>query len=579
MRGGNIKPNTNRQPNKVEDLMKLRYFILHMRLKHKAHLYKPKQRCIDGGNYLHSDYVYMRYQKSLGSSFYSHFSPRSIEHTVETEHCGKIVTIPCIKLVQLNNIIKEDTNMLQDWKMLVKNVIDTKKTDLKYQESLKTPSLSSTRNNKYNLDYTPQLLEGIEEAIRIYKARKYTRDELNGLLSSNCTIQLDTGKYEKDYQTIVSRLVSGKNLEFQEPDFSYISDVTSFFYSEEPNLPSDNASLMKGRNILRKIMGQIAAIEMKTQLNKTKIATLIGQYGVLKKIRQTVDKRINGMQKRMMVLSEIRAKNDAEISNLQSEIGKLKRIQQNLKLEMQEIIKEKDLSVVEKNKRINELNNAKKDLSQENFELKKNIGILKNNKMRIEEQNREFQKDLKNAKKELNSTESQLTNISSKLTNLHINVDKSGLKNIEALSTEELENLDKDFEELPKLREYKNKKSIFSKFKKPSPSKSKKSKKPSKPRKERVDDLLLFDDDDDDNTLNDDELPEVFEESLMNKSPIKIKSVRKRRGRPKGSKNKPRAKTTKNLKIGVNRKKAKSKTVKGNKGDEFVFNFSLRDLM
>ena len=203
--------------NSKIEFIRLKHFILNMRLNNKTNLYKPIQKCSDG-NYLHSNYVYMRYIKNLTYNTLGNVNDAGIEEISDNESCG-MSTIPCIKINRLNSIIKEDQSLLNDWKKEVESEINAKKADTKYQESIKTPNLSSTINNKYNRDYIPRFLETINEAINKYKNRKYTKDELNGLPPSDCMITFEKGKYEKQYEINVNRFVKGKNLQFREPDF------------------------------------------------------------------------------------------------------------------------------------------------------------------------------------------------------------------------------------------------------------------------------------------------------------------------------------------------------------------------
>lgn len=539
-----------------EDL-KLLHFILNMRLKDRRNLYVPKSRCGDG-NFIHSDYVYMRANLDFSGSLLSALRISSSDNLriklKDIETCNNLnMDLPCIKIERLNELIKEDNQILREWSNIIDEEIQAKEQDKEYQKFKQ--NVNANYNFKYNRDYTRSFYNTILDAISFYSGTKYSKNSFNHLPIS-CNKRVTLSIYEDKYKSIVNQITRGKDLGHKEPDLSYFPDVTSFIYTDDVGI--DNAELQSSRELLQKILQQISSIEMKSRLNKTKIKTLIGQYGMLKQIRKRVDKHIGLMQKRIDDLNTIRGKNDAEMENLQSKIRRLQMSKKNLQQEIKDIMRRNELSSVEKSEKISKLNNVKTELEEQNTRLKREVVKLRNNKQIIEDQNKKFQNELQKAKKELSATESNLKNISTKLNTLNIDADKPKIDDQLLEPMEE----QKDLEALPELKPYKKSKSKKVKQGRKKkleeseeldvPKKLKRKRKPK--RQERVEQLDLF--------------PDEEEEEVQQPS-----APKRKRGRPRKSTNK-----SKKIKVKVKKRKRKSKKEK-EEDDELVFNFSLRNFM
>ena len=547
--------------------LKVLHFIKNMRMRQK--LYQPLSRCGDGKNYTHSDYVYMRapYQYSSGMLGFGN-SSSFIQDVKKTEICNKMgLELPCIGIKRLNEIIEMDNQLLEDWIEEIQSVIDNRKGDDKYQAMKENSAINF--NSQYNKDYTSSFRNDVQKALANYKGLTYKKESFQhrGDVPLRCDKNISLESYNAKYHQLLEQYSNNKDLGYKNPDYSYFPDVTSYIYSE--SAPLDNAQLQESRDLLKKILQQISSIEMKSQMNKTKIKTLVGQYGVLKKIRQSVDRRISAFQQRVDNLNQIRGKNEQEIEDLQSQIRRLKMSKENLKKEIKDIVRQSDISGREKTRKLNELNTVKAELEDENYKLKQGVSRLKNNRQMIERQNKKFQNDLKNAKSELTLTDTQLKKISSKLNTLNIDADKQKIDEKELLTPEELKTLNADFAPLPSLRSYK--KSVAKKLSpkekelegdtkfidldetptppkrkrgRPRKSKGTKPKRKRKPRSVTVDDLF------------DDDTPSV--------------RPKRKRGRPK----KIKVKVSKRKKGKKGRKKKKD-----DDDDELIFNFSLRNFM
>ena len=609
----------------TNDNLKLLHFIKYNREqdikknKDKPKLYKPKERCGDGMNYINSDYVYMRSRLNLSSGIFGIGSDSAnIIETNDYETCNKTgLDIPCIGLKKINDIIKDDNTLLEGWIKEIKTELDNKVSDTNYQES----SDKSNYNTQYNKDYTPEFLTEVQNVLGAYKF-EYKKESFYDV-PNGCNVPIRMSKFAEQYETEINKIIKDGKLDIAQKfaDLNFLPDLGSYGYDE--SAPLDNAELQEGKDLLKTIIQQISSIEMKSQMNKTKIKTLIGQYGILKKIRQSVNKRVGAMQRRIDDLNRIRGQNDQEIEDLQSKIRRLRMSRDNLKREIQDVVRQSDITAAEKNRRVNQLNNAKNDLDNENYKLKQDISRLKNNKHMIEQKNTEFQKDLEKAKSELGNAEDELKTVSKKLNKMNIDAEKQKINEKELLSKSELKEIKKDFEPLPSaksIREELPSKSELVYDDEESPVLRRKKRRPGRPRKSakrksakrksssrgtsvrvsvrrksrkkrkprtrasRVDDLSLFEDDTpsikpkpkpkprkkrkprsrasrvDSLSLFDDE------ESMS----VKPKPKRKRKSRKKSSK----------IKVKVKRRRRRKKDDEDDDDDEEIFfNFSLRNLM
>lgn len=550
--------------NTKEQLI-LKHFIKNQRLHDPKNLYRPKHKCNDNKNFIHSDYVYMRDFQNMSSGSVG-LDTTNMINIKNQESCNKMgLELPCITITELNNIINSDNALLKEWIKEIEEEINIKQNDQNYQV-MKNDSTGNF-SSKYNRNYNKNFLNSVRDAYQLYRTKKYHKDSFLGdpNIKLGCTYPINIDLFTQKYKQEVGRMIKSGNLDLEVKleDLSYLPDMTSFIYKEDAQL--DDQDLQQSRDLLKTIMQQITSIEMKSQINKTKIKTLVGQYGVLKKLRQNVSRHIGSMQRRIDNLNVIRGKNDDQIENMRYEIKRLKRSKDNLQREMRDIAHQNKLSASEKNKKIGQLKNVKNELEKENYKLKEGIATLKNNKSVLEDQNKKFQEDLKNAKSELSTTETQLKKISSKLDNL--NVDKAQIKEKD-LSKEEIKDLDKD---LPKLRtvkpskktpELKSKSDLIyedkpvvipKKRKRGRPRKTgprkapvKRKKRVKKTRKQKVDDLSLFDDE----------------------SPV----VKPRRRGPRRSSK---------IKVKVKRRSRKRKKTKKMQDDdeELIFKFSMRNFM
>lgn len=560
-----------------KDFLTLRYFIFTMRSQTSQNLYKPSYRCVDNNNLIHSEYVYMRAPLSFTSSIVGS-TPMLSKINLNTT-CNKSgLNLPCIGYRGLNDLINQDNDILEEWISEIEKEINAKENDSRFQELKNNQEARNTFS--YNPAYNKRFLDQVKRAFGNYESTKYTKHSFDGL-NPKCQ-NIDLGSYEKKYQQYVNSISRQYDLSFKQADFSYFSDMGSFIFSDSG---LDNEQLKRSRGLLQKIMQQITAIEMKTQVNKTKLSTLVSQYSVLKQIRKTVDKRIGAMQTRVDELNTKRGQLNNKIEDLHLEINRLKRSKLNVQKEMQEIVRDRDLSATRKSNEIRKLNNIKSDLDRENFALKKRIANLRNNKVAVEKENKKMQSELKNMKNELSSTETHLRKVSSKLNSLNVKVDENKIKE-ELLKDEDLSELKAKVDKIakeqikpsPKEKKSKSSEQLVSsselipiddleepkpKRKRGRPRKSSqvssrpRARKPRarKPRarKQRVDDLDLFEDDDTPR-------PRKRKRGRPRKKTIKIKVKRKRKSKSK-------------------RKRKKKEDDDDDDDDELEFNFSLRNLM
>ena len=536
-------------------------------------LYKPLSRCGDNAssNLYHNEYVYKRESYDLHTGLTGGIDTSEVLSLADNEPCvvsSSGIVLPCIKLWRLNDIIKEDQQLLIALKEDAENQITMRNEQMKGQPKEIAKLKVSTFNSKYTKDFLSQL----EEVISHYANLQFTKGDIMAL-PIECKKSIHLGSYHTKFLQDIAKETKGH--QYQEPIIgsTLYDDISSFMY---PTQMPDNQELRKGRDLLQQIMQQIVSIEMKTQMNKTKINTLVSQYTVLRRIRQTIDKRINGMQKRINDLNEMKQQRENKIEDLQSKIRSLERSKENLKREIKEIIQENDLRASEKNRKISELNKVKASLERQNMEYKRQIMMLKQNRQIIEEQNRRFQKDLKEAKAELKETEKVLGTISGKLDGLNVKVDKNKT-NLDEIAVEKIEDLQlKD--ELTPMPSLKDDIKKLEKTLKP-----KKTRKPRKSRKTSPKEL---------ESESSFILPESPEEPAQKpkrarkprrKAVNPVQQPKRRRGRPKGSRSRrttANSKKSRNVRVKVNRKRRRNPETQSVRQEEsFIFDISLRDLM
>lgn len=546
--------------NLSKDDLLLKHFILEMRSRKSRDLYYPKYRC-DNDNYIHSDYVYMR-------SFLNKDADLIVEsHTIQSCN-SQGYDLPCIKLPQLNHIIYEDNEMLEEWIEEIQDEIDSKKSNEKYQEMKKNPVALAAFG--YNRDYNESFLDKVKNAYASYKGLKYNKDNFSRL-SQNC-VNINYPSFFYQYKKIINTIGNKRDLGYRSAEYDF-SALTDFAYGNSAAI--SNQQLKKSRDMLQRIIRQITSIEMKTQINKTKLTTLVQQYGVLKQIKNNFDNRISMMQNRITELNRKRSEADAKMEDLRSQIRRLKRSKENLEREIVEIKRENNLNSLERKQKIKELMNVRRDLEEENFNLKKKMAQVNLMKKSIEEENKKMQKKLKEQKTEATKTEKQLSAISNKLETLDAKVEKNK-PDAKLLQTDELSVFKTNMEDLLKENEQKLKQTKSSKKLKSNSS------------------FIPIDDEDFD--LDESPSP-VIKRSRVKRSRGRPK---KKRGRPKKTKDldlefeeekpkrktrKPRKKRSKRLKnkditVRVKRKRGRKKKVaKDEDEDDFIFNFSLRNMM
>ena len=546
----------------------LKLFIMEKRLTQSPNeLYQPKFVC-ERDNFIHSEYVYMRHLMDLERD-------DVIIQNYSVNNCTnqKNLDLPCIKLKELNEIIEDDTKILKEWL-------------LEKENNLKQLEETFDKNKLYQSQQYKELktlINQLKTAIQKYDNFLFTKESIRyGNLNQKCMSIPFTIYFTKFTNQInqILRRYGSKIIYYNPPESGLFGDIASYFYSDDIQ-GFTSEELTKSKEMLTKIMQQITSIEMKTQVNKTKLATLVQQYAVLKKIRKTVDTRIGLMQKRIDQLNQKRAEANSQIEDLKLEIQRLKNSRENIQREINEIKRQNELSHQDKNRKIRELENIKRDLERENFELKKKVAQTITAKNAIEQENMKMQTRLKEQKQELSSTEKQLNMISKKLNVLDTKVKNNEVKS-ELLKDTELEEYKNNINELMNDTELQTT-SEFIPLSKKSKSKKSKSKKTKSKSKPRLEDILENDD--------------------LNDSPPKLKSKTRKPRKPRKSKKsrsekvdnlllfdeevkeeKPKRKrrskkSNKEISVRVKRKPRKKKENKDEDDDDFIFNFSLRNLM
>ena len=532
-----------------KDLL-LFYFIMFMRKNKKQDLYKPVSKC-KNESFIHSEYIYMRYMYNINVK-----SGLIVElHGENKNNIG--YDLPLISLTGLNNIIKSDNIVLLKWKERIQSIISKKERDPMYKKAIedKNKSLLKMLDGKYNKDFTPNLINEIKDALNFYYAGnkhfKYNNESFASL-PLNCPI-VNLSSYIQKRENIMRQIQGKRNLSFIEAESEKLIDLSSSLFSVDD---LSSTELKNSRNLIQKIMEQITEIDMKTKINKTKLGSLVSQYGVLKQIRRSVDLRIGAMQKRIDNMHQIRMEKENKIQDLQIEKQRLQKSIQNLRKEIQDIRQQHEISNSEKSKKITELTNAKHAMEEEKFKFQEKISKLKSDKNMIDKENKKMKQELEKQKIELKKTETSLQSISGKLSSIDKKVLDNRVQDKDLMRKDEFEmfktNIDKLLSEekkpvssVPKLKDLLGlKKSVLES----KPRKSRKSRKSRKPK------------------------PLDIEEE-------EIKPKRKR-GRPKKStkSKKSKKKKSKQISVRVNSKKMKRKKRKNNDGD-LIFNFSLRNLM
>jgi hypothetical protein len=437
--------------SKQKETLPIQLFIYQNRLRDKQKLYEPKYIC--EGNIIHSDYVYMRMTYERESN-----SEEIVYDGVNNVSCSNSYSkFPCITLKGLNDKIKEDNQYLEELIEYLESEKSDKQIDEKYQELIKSGNNAGKQAYEKTQGWQPKLnfLKDVKEALDLYKNKKYTQDFLYNL-QRNCSIKPIV---MENYRILLDKTLKQlkKNGEFNFnldiPDMNLID-----FYTSSPITGVSSKEMEESRKLLQKITQQIINIEMKTQLNKTKLGTLVQQYSVLKQIRKTVDKRIGAMQSKIDELNQKKDVMGGKIEDLKSEIRILNRNKQNLQKEIEQIKKEQDLSSQEKRNKIRQLNNVKNDLENENFQLKKQIASLINHKKAVESENKKMQSELKKQQQDLVKTEQHLKNISSKLNSLDVKVSENKIDEKLLLKQPELDNFESNIDSLIKKSVQKQKK-------------------------------------------------------------------------------------------------------------------------
>lgn len=538
----------------------LKQYILDERLNN-SNLYKPLGKCYNDGNIeiIHSNYVYKR----LNLGEVPDTNDNIDLNLVNLPQCSNDSNLICISVNDLNNLIQEDNDILQNWLYDVEEYL---RQFLQKDEIIKLSD-----DDKKRLDYFKNLKNQLGKSLQ-NKNKKYSIEEIRNL-PDNCNIfkNLDFNIIRQQFITDFEKL-EGKVRNYHQMvpiDFGFFSAIDSGITSQE---------LQESRNLLQKIINQITTIEMKTQINKTKLGTLVQQYGALKQLRQNFDKRIIQMQKQIDTLNVKRMELTDKIDDLQLELRSVKKNKENLKKEIVNIKKDNELASEERREKIRKLTNVQVDLEKNNFELKKRMANLISQKDNVENQNKQLQTKLLQQKEDLQKTENNLQKISQKLDTLNVKVSENTI-NEKLLEPEELNKFQQKMakmlkesekseitpeiqestdDDMPIILETPVRKTPVRKTKTQLAKKTNKPriKKTKKQRNNRVDNLILFGEEEK-------EIPKP-----------------KRRGRKKTTKSRSK-KRSKEIKVKVKKsriKKSKRKK-KDDEDEELIFNFSLRNLM
>ena len=540
----------------VSDDILLKYFILKKRSQGRD-IYRPQFKC-GNRNYLHSEYVYMRFSLRINNGI--------IIELYDVPNCHDKYEIPCIDHNELNKLIKEDNKILSDWIDEIKSVI---------KEKVENPEVKGLIDSQKK--YTSEFLSRVEKAYNLYKDISYERNELSKLREKCQDVNIKY--FFSKFRHQIKGIEESENMYIPPSTDIDINEVKTFYQTSQQNQEISNQKLRKSRDLMQKIMMQIAEIEMKARINKQKSSTLIKEYNFLRNIKQRANRKIVDLQDQVAKIHREKQHMEFKIRNLKEEIKSRDNMIKKIKGEKKDNNKE----IAE----INALKVAERKMVEDKMKLRGQIIRMEEKEKYMEKKEKIMQEKLDKYEKEQSKTEEKLQKISSKLNQIDLKVEENKIKTqyVDSKPSSELQGLKdqmnrmmednkRGIDDIKKISERKpvdrfsglkktKKRKIGSKCKKnshcytnkcednlcksrrklaaarlenfvPSKKKPKKARKPRKKvnRKERVDDLILFDDE---------------------------KPKKKKRG--------------KKIKVKVKRKKAK-------KEDEgFIFNFSLRDWM
>ena len=441
--------------------------------------------------------------------------------------------IPILSLKSLNVLIKEDNEILKKWRDEVTQNLDQMKNDKEYQENIKKPNMGKVYKSKY--PYSRELENKINSVIGTFDI--VTDSDLNrlpNLEGNGCLSKLEGIDFSRSLFQDLNKM---KLMKRPEP-VDYIDKAIEVFKPAEIPGVSD-AKLKKSRDLLLKIFDQITEIEMKSRVNNTKIKALVGQYKVLEQVRKSVNRKIGQMQTRMDGLEKKRHEAQEKITNLEYELGKIQNTKKILKQEIN------DLKELAKRK--------KTENEQEYKQLRDRVSGLVRAKNEAEEKNFKLNTQYVEIKRMKNKIEDEKKKIESKL-DKQIQEQSKTEQELEKISTK-LKDLD------VKVANNEIKSELIK----------------SQPQQEELKELKS----------------KVGQIARENEKEI----IKRRRGRPKGSKSKKprkprkqRVKKMKNIEVYIERKpikKLKKKKIVKKKNivkkpkddDNFMFNFSLRGFM